>query len=60
MTNIFEIVLTFQNEGFNIDAAIYNGRVFICYGGKDYDITTASLCDQLSLIAQLLNAEFVS
>ena len=55
MTNIFEIVLTFQNEGFNIDAAIYNGRVFICYGGKDYDITTASLCDQLSLIIQLLN-----
>lgn len=55
MTNIIEIISTFQNEGFNIDAVIYNGRVFISYGGKDYDITTASLCDQLHLIIQLLN-----
>lgn len=55
MTNIFEIILTFQNEGFNIDAAIYNGRIFICYGGNDYDITTVSLYDQLRLIVQLLN-----
>lgn len=55
MTNIFEIISTFQNEGFSIDAVIYNGRVFICYGGSDYDITTASLCDQLHLIIQLLN-----
>lgn len=55
MTNIFEIILTLQNKGFNIDAAIYNGRIFICYGGNDYDITTVSLCDQLLLIVQLLN-----
>lgn len=55
MTNIIEIISTLQNEGFHIDAAIYNGRVFICYGGNDYDITTTSLCDQILLIAQLLN-----
>ena len=55
MTNIFEIISTFQNEGFNIDAAICNGRIYICYGGNDYDITTTSLCDQLHLIIQLLN-----
>lgn len=55
MTNIFEIISTFQNEGFRIDAVIYNGRVFISYGGSDYDITTASLSDQLRLIIQLLN-----
>ena len=55
MTNIIEIISTLQDEGFQIDAAIYNGRVFICYGGNDYDITTASLCEQLSLIIQLLN-----
>lgn len=55
MTNIFEIILTLQNEGFSIDAAIYNGRVFICYGGNDYDITTISLSDQLLLIVKLLN-----
>jgi hypothetical protein len=55
MTNIFEIISTLQNEGFHIDAAIYNGRVFICYGGNDYDITTVSLSDQLLLIVKLLN-----
>lgn len=55
MTNIFEIISTFQNEGFNIDAVIYSGRVFISYGGNNYDITTASLCDQLHLIIRLLN-----
>ena len=58
MTNIIEIISTLQNEGFNIDAAICNGRIYICYGGNNYDITTASLCDQLCLIAQLLNTEF--
>lgn len=56
MTNIFEIILSFQNEGFSIDAAIYNGRIFICYGGNNYDITTVSLSDQLRLIVQLLNS----
>ena len=55
MTNIFEIISNLQNVGFSIDAAIYNGRVFICYGGNDYDITTTSLCDQILLIVQLLN-----
>ena len=55
MTNIFEIISTFQNEGFRIDAVIYSGRVFICYGGTYYDITTASLSDQLHLIVQLLH-----
>lgn len=55
MTNIFEIISTFQDEGFRIDAVIYSGRVYICYGGTYYDITTASLCDQLHLIIQLLN-----
>ena len=55
MTNIFEIISTFQNEGFSIDSVIYNGRVFICYCGSDYDITTASLSDQLHLIVQLLH-----
>lgn len=55
MTNIFEIILNLQNVGFSIDAAIYNGRIFICYGGNDYDITTVSLSDQLRLIVQLLN-----
>ena len=58
MTNIIEIISTLQNEGSHIDAAICNGRVYICYGGNSYDITTASLCDQLCLIAQLLNTEF--
>ena len=55
MTNIFEIILTLQNEGFSIDAAIYNGRIFICYGGNDYDITTTSISDQLLLIVKILN-----
>lgn len=58
MTNIIEIVAALQNEGSKIDVAISNGRVFICYGGNVYDITTASLSDQLRLIAQLLNTEF--
>lgn len=58
MTNIIEIVATLQKEGSKIDAAISNGRVFICYDGSVYDITTASLGDQLRLIAQLLNTEF--
>ena len=55
MTNIIEIISTLQNEGFNIDAAICNGRIYICYGGNDYDITTTSLCDQILLIVKLLN-----
>lgn len=55
MTNIIEIISTLQDEGFQIDAVICNGRVFICYGGNDYDITTTSFCDQILLIVQLLN-----
>ena len=58
MTNIIEIVAALQKEGSKIDVAISNGCVFICYNGNFYDITLASLSDQLRLIAQLLNNEF--
>lgn len=58
MSNIIEIVSALQKEGSHIDVAISNGHVFLCYNGDVYDITTASLCDQLRLLIQLLNTEF--
>lgn len=57
MTNIVEIIALLNKEGYHIDVAIIDAKLYICYQADAYDITTMRFTDQIRLIAHLLNKE---
>lgn len=57
MTNIVEIVNQLNNDHYNIDMAISDGKIYVAYRSELYDVTEMSFADQIRLIAVILNKE---
>lgn len=57
MTNIVEIIDLLNKEGYHIDVAIVDGRLYVIYKNKSYDITRVSLSRAVMLIADFMTDE---
>lgn len=57
MTNIFEIIDKLNKEGYHIDAALVDDRLYVIYKNRPYDITTVSFARAIMLISDFMNDE---
>lgn len=57
MTNIVEIIDKLNKDGYHIDVAIVDGRLYIIYKKRPYDITHVSFARAVMLVADFMNDE---
>jgi len=57
MTNIVEIIDKLNKEGYHIDVAIVDGRLYIIYKNKSYDITHVSFARAILLVSDIMYNE---
>lgn len=57
MTNIIEIIDKLNKEGYHIDVAIVDDRLYVIYKNRPYDITTVSFARAIMLISDFMNDE---
>lgn len=57
MTNIIEIIDKLNKEGYHIDVAIVDGRLYVIYKNRPYDITRVSFSRAVMLISDFMNDE---
>lgn len=57
MTNIVEIIDKLNKEGYHIDVAIVDGRLYVIYKNRPYDITHVSFARTIMLVSDFMNDE---
>lgn len=57
MTNIVEIIDKLNKEGYHIDVAIVDGRLYIIYKNKSYDVTNVSFARAVLLVSDFMYDE---
>lgn len=57
MTNIVEIIDKLNKEGYHIDVAIVDGRLYVIYKNRPYDITNVSFARAIMLVSDFMYDE---
>jgi len=57
MTNIVEIIDKLNKEGYHIDVVLIDGRLYVVYKNRPYDITHVSFSRAIMLVSDFMNDE---